>query len=92
MVTGVSSMPTDEGYDHDENSGSGNDDYVESQMTDCQCNDANLTMLNKKFLLMWLNFAEHHDMSKLSLVVHKLKLVTDHLEVSDSVAWQYMCT
>ena len=92
MVTGVSSMPTDEGYDHDENSGSGNDDYVESQMTDCQCNDANLTMLNKKFPLMWLNFAEHHDMSKLSLVVHKLKVVTDHLEVSDSVAWQYMCT
>ena len=59
MVTGVSSMPTDEGYDHDENSGSGNDDHVESQMTDCQCNDINLTMLNEKFLLMWLNFAEH---------------------------------
>ena len=50
-----------------------------------------MLMLNKKFLLMWLNFAEHHSVSKLSLVVHKLKVATDHLEVSDSVVWQYMC-
>ena len=82
IINSVSLMPADERYNHDENSESGNDSYAESQMTDCQCNDTSLTMLNKRFLLMWLNFAENHSIRKLLLEVHKLKDATNNLEVS----------
>lgn len=82
ITSSVSLMLTGEGYDHDGNSGSGNDSCVEAELIDCQCNATNLT-LNKRFLLTWLNFAEHHSISKMMIEVHKLKDVTNNLEVSE---------
>lgn len=88
MVIDVSSMSTDKVYHYDEDYGSGNDSYsgygnhtFSSEMIDCQCNDTNLMTVDKKFLLKWLSIAEPYSISKLSTAAHKLKVVTEYLQV-----------
>jgi len=88
MIIDASSMPTG-GEDHyDESSGSGNDSYnsyenhsLPASEMSCLCNDTNL-MVKRNFLLKWLNIAEHHSISKLSVAAHKLKILTEYLQVS----------
>ena len=78
-------MPTDDIYNYDENSGSGISEYDNDtllpEMIGCQCNDTNLMMVERNFLLKWISIAEPHSISKLSTAAHKLKVATDYLEV-----------
>ena len=87
MVISISSMAADEVYDYDETSGSGNYSYREydnnTLSSECQCNDINLMIVKRKFLLEWINIGKPHSISKLSIAAHDLKVATDYLEVSE---------
>lgn len=86
LVNSVLSMSTEEAYDYDDSLGSGNISYANHtpEMTPCQCNHTNL-MVNRKFLLRWLNVAKDHSISKLSTAAHILKIDTEYLQVSSIV-------
>ena len=84
-----SSLPSEAACDIDyESSGSGNDSCIgykehtptASEMVHCQCNNTYL-MVDRNFLLKWLDIAEDHSISKLSIAAHNLKIDTDYLQV-----------
>lgn len=86
VMANSSSLPSEKAYDTDrEGLGSGKDSCMSytstaSEMVCCQCNNTNL-MVGRTFLLQWLNIAEDHSISKLSIAAHNLKIDTDHLQV-----------
>ena len=86
MVISFSLMAADETYDYNETSGSGNYSYSEydnnTLSSECQCNDINLMIVERKILLERINIVKPHSISKLSTAAHDLKVATDYLEVS----------